>query len=96
MKDKWMNISYEDDELKPFIEPEADFTDGSRVGMYHSYIQYIEIFMNLGIISVLLKEFLVREMKFSRDQIEDSLKNRKYDEIMATYMLLGIKNTEVI
>ena len=28
-------------------------------------------------------------MKYTRELIEDSLKNRKYDEIMATFMLLG-------
>lgn len=32
MKDKWMNMGYEDDELKPFIEPEPDFKDIKRIG----------------------------------------------------------------
>lgn len=32
MKDKWMNISYEDDELKPYIEPLPDINDPLRIG----------------------------------------------------------------
>lgn len=63
MKDKWMNIGYEEDELKPFVEPEPDLNDPRR----------IEILMN---------------MSLTRDEIEESLKNRKYDDIMANYLLL--------
>ncbi|XP_076464470.1 MAP/microtubule affinity-regulating kinase 3-like isoform X3 [Babylonia areolata] len=33
MKDKWMNIGYEDDELKPFIEPVPDINDPVRIDM---------------------------------------------------------------
>lgn len=32
MKDKWMNIGYEEDELKPFTEPEPDLSDPIRIG----------------------------------------------------------------
>lgn len=32
MKDSWINISYEDDRLKPYIEPNADL-DRRRLGM---------------------------------------------------------------
>lgn len=32
MKDKWMNIGYEEDELKPYLEPETDFGDSKRIG----------------------------------------------------------------
>jgi hypothetical protein len=32
MKDKWMNMGYEEEELKPFIEPEPDFKDPKRIG----------------------------------------------------------------
>ncbi|XP_049526412.1 MAP/microtubule affinity-regulating kinase 3 isoform X14 [Dermacentor silvarum] len=69
MKDKWMNIGYEDDELKPYLEPETDLGDSKR----------IEILMSMG---------------YSRDEIEDSLRNRKYDDIMANYLLLGKRTTE--
>lgn len=63
MKDKWMNIGCEDDELKPYVEPEPDLNDPRR----------IEILVN---------------MSLTRDEIEESLKNRKYDDIMANYLLL--------
>lgn len=32
MKDKWINIGYEGDELKPYREPEEDFADAKRIG----------------------------------------------------------------
>lgn len=38
MKDKWMNIGYEDDELKPYLEPETDFGDSKRIGIVLSCI----------------------------------------------------------
>uniref|UniRef100_A0A8C2KST4 non-specific serine/threonine protein kinase n=1 Tax=Cyprinus carpio TaxID=7962 RepID=A0A8C2KST4_CYPCA len=31
MKDKWMNIGYEKDELKPHVEPVEDYNDSSRI-----------------------------------------------------------------
>jgi len=33
MKDKWMNVGYEDDELKPYQEPSKDCTDPVRIGL---------------------------------------------------------------
>lgn len=38
MKDKWMNMGYEEDELKPHIEPESDYTDLRRIGTTLTYI----------------------------------------------------------
>lgn len=35
------------------------------------------------------------EMGYDRDAIVASIKNRAYDEIYATYMLLGTKEPEV-
>ena len=32
MQDKWMNIGYENDELKPYIEPVPDLNDTRRIG----------------------------------------------------------------
>ncbi|KAI2805142.1 MAP microtubule affinity-regulating kinase 1 [Blomia tropicalis] len=69
MKDKWMNNNYENDELKPFVEPKPDFSDQRR----------IEILTQMG---------------YSRDEIEDSLRQRKYDDVMANYLLLGKRTTE--
>ena len=32
MRDKWMNIGHEDEELKPHIEPVKDYSDPVRIG----------------------------------------------------------------
>ena len=37
MKDKWMNIGCEDDELKPYVEPPADVLDPLRIGKNPSH-----------------------------------------------------------
>lgn len=34
MKDKWMNLGCEDDELKPYVEPEQDFKEPKRIGTF--------------------------------------------------------------
>ena len=31
MNDKWMNIGYEDDELRPYSEPSVDINDQGRI-----------------------------------------------------------------
>ncbi|KAG8518177.1 Serine/threonine-protein kinase MARK1 [Galemys pyrenaicus] len=69
MKDRWMNVGHEEEELKPYTEPEADFNDTKR----------IDIMVTMG---------------FARDEINDALINQKYDEVMATYILLGRKPPE--
>ncbi|XP_014667730.1 PREDICTED: serine/threonine-protein kinase MARK2-like [Priapulus caudatus] len=69
MRDKWMNIGYEDEELRPYQEPAQDFADQRR----------IELQISMG---------------YVRKEVEDSLKDRKFDEIMAMYLLLGRKTTE--
>uniref|UniRef100_G3NZE2 non-specific serine/threonine protein kinase n=1 Tax=Gasterosteus aculeatus aculeatus TaxID=481459 RepID=G3NZE2_GASAC len=69
MKDHWMNVGHEEEELKPHIEPEADFSDLSR----------IELMVTMG---------------FPNDEISESLKGQKFDEVMATYLLLGRKAPE--
>ncbi|OQV23675.1 MAP/microtubule affinity-regulating kinase 3 [Hypsibius exemplaris] len=63
MKDRWMNIGYEDDELKPFIEPETDFGDTERISK-------------------------LMQMGYSRRETEDALRDMRYDDIFATYLLL--------
>ena len=32
MKDRWMNVGHEDDELKPYMEPVPDYKDPRRTG----------------------------------------------------------------
>ncbi|XP_033860270.1 serine/threonine-protein kinase MARK1 isoform X6 [Acipenser ruthenus] len=69
MKDRWMNVGHEEEELKPHTEPEPDFSDTKR----------IDLMVTMG---------------FSRDEITESLIGQKYDEVMATYLLLGRKPPE--
>ncbi|XP_061083710.1 serine/threonine-protein kinase MARK1 isoform X2 [Conger conger] len=66
MKDRWMNVGHEEEELKPYIEPEPDFSDNKR----------IELMVTMG---------------FPKDEITESLVGQKFDEVMATYLLLGRK-----
>uniref|UniRef100_A0A3P8YQ36 non-specific serine/threonine protein kinase n=1 Tax=Esox lucius TaxID=8010 RepID=A0A3P8YQ36_ESOLU len=70
MKDRWINAGCEEDELKPFVEPETDITDQKR----------IDIMVGMG---------------YSREEVTESLTRMKYDEITATYLLLGRKSTEL-
>ncbi|GAU88710.1 hypothetical protein RvY_01351-2 [Ramazzottius varieornatus] len=63
MKDRWMNIGYEDDELKPYIEPETDLSDSERITK-------------------------LAQMGYSRRETEEALRDMKYDDIFATYLLL--------
>ncbi|CAH0757243.1 unnamed protein product [Diatraea saccharalis] len=69
MRDKWMNTGYEDDELRPYIEPQQDYKDHKR----------IEALVCLG---------------YNRQEIEYSLAEAKYDDVFATYLLLGRKSTD--
>lgn len=32
MRDRWMNVGYEEEELKPYIEPQPDYKDPRRTG----------------------------------------------------------------
>lgn len=41
MKDRWMNVGHEEEELKPYTEPEADLSDTKRIGTHtHVNTQY--------------------------------------------------------
>ncbi len=41
MKDKWMNIGYEGEELQPYHEPEADLNDDFRIRKHYTmFINY--------------------------------------------------------
>ncbi|XP_063002232.1 serine/threonine-protein kinase MARK2 isoform X4 [Elgaria multicarinata webbii] len=70
MKDRWMNVGHEDDELKPYLEPLPDYKDPRRT----------ELMISMG---------------YTREEIQDSLVSQKYNEVMATYLLLGYKNSEL-
>ncbi|XP_073680912.1 serine/threonine-protein kinase MARK2 isoform X6 [Garra rufa] len=70
MKDRWMNVGHEDDELKPYIEPQPDYKDPKRT----------DIMLRMG---------------YSLEEIQDSLINQKYNDVMATYLLLDYRNSEL-
>uniref|UniRef100_A0A7N6ABI8 non-specific serine/threonine protein kinase n=1 Tax=Anabas testudineus TaxID=64144 RepID=A0A7N6ABI8_ANATE len=70
MKDRWMNIGYDGDELKPSSEPEQDFNDLKR----------IELMATMG---------------FPQEEVRKALDGQKYNEVTATYLLLGRKAAEV-
>ncbi|XP_055379372.1 serine/threonine-protein kinase MARK2 [Condylostylus longicornis] len=72
MSDKWMNMGFEDDELKPYVEPKPDFADPKR-------IHKTEALLAMG---------------YNRQEIEDSLSQGRYDDVMATYLLLERKNND--
>lgn len=36
MNDKWINIGYEDDELKPYTEPRVDIGDERRISEFRA------------------------------------------------------------
>ena len=40
-------------------------------------------------------EIIMRDSAYSREQVHDSLSLRKYDDVMAYYLLLGIRTNEV-
>ncbi|KAM7376390.1 hypothetical protein PAMP_006131 [Pampus punctatissimus] len=70
MKDRWINAGFEEDELKPYGEPELDITDQKR----------IDVMVGMG---------------YNLEEIQESLAKMKYDEITATYLLLGRKASEL-
>ncbi|XP_026090548.1 serine/threonine-protein kinase MARK2-like isoform X15 [Carassius auratus] len=70
MKDRWMNVGNEDDELKPYIEPQPNYKDPKRT----------DIMLRMG---------------YSLDEIQDCLIKQKYNDVMATYLLLDYRNSEM-
>ena len=70
MKDKWMNMGYEEDELKPYIEPVQDWADSKRID-------------------------ILQTMGYAASVVEESLKQQKFDDCYASYLLLGRRNTDV-
>ncbi|XP_066575141.1 serine/threonine-protein kinase MARK2 isoform X3 [Amia ocellicauda] len=70
MRDRWMNVGHEEEELKPYLEPEPDYKDPKRT----------DVMLQMG---------------YTPEEIQDSLVNQKYNEVMATYLLLDYKTSEL-
>ncbi|XP_055995265.1 MAP/microtubule affinity-regulating kinase 3-like isoform X20 [Ostrea edulis] len=70
MKDRWINMGYEERDLKPYKEPPKDLLENKR----------IELMVNMG---------------YTRQAIEDSITQQKYDDVQATYLLLGRRTTDL-
>ncbi|XP_043190682.1 MAP/microtubule affinity-regulating kinase 3-like isoform X6 [Amphibalanus amphitrite] len=64
MRDKWMNSGCNEEELKPYVEPEHCMDDPRR----------IEQLVGMG---------------YARSDVETSLKEGKFDDIYATYLLMS-------
>ena len=64
MSDRWPNLTFEESELKPFVEPEQDLSDPVR----------IERMLKMG---------------FTLDEIQTNLRENRYNDVYATYLLLG-------
>ncbi|XP_065143154.1 serine/threonine-protein kinase MARK2 isoform X7 [Paramisgurnus dabryanus] len=82
MKDRWMNVGHEDEELKPYIEPQPDYKDPKRTGQHPNSAGG-------------WKRDIMLRMGYSLDEIQDSLINQKYNDVMATYLLLDYRNSEL-
>ncbi|XP_067875071.1 MAP/microtubule affinity-regulating kinase 3-like isoform X2 [Heterodontus francisci] len=70
MKDKWINVGCDGEELRPYVEPEQDLGDNKR----------IEVMIGMG---------------YTRDEIKEALTRQKYNEVTATYLLLGRNKSEL-
>lgn len=52
-------------------------------------------YCNFSFIRLHPRPDIMLQMGYAQDEIQDSLVNQKYDEIMATYLLLDYRNSEV-
>lgn len=86
MNDKWININYEQENLQPYKEPDLfNALAEDRVG---------KLLLKKVVCSNDVSDKMI-EMGYEREAIVNSVTNRAYDEIYATYMLLGMKEPEV-
>ena len=87
MNDKWININFEQENLQPYKEPDLfNALAEDRVGKF--------TFLASSRVNGYTLDKMI-EMGYEREAIVNSVTNRAYDEIYATYMLLGMKEPEV-
>ena len=95
-----MNMGYEDDDLKPYIEPEAEYNDLRRIGEAEGfdfpYKRFRHVLVQFNFLNILgyFTETLAG-MGYNKSDIEESLKTQKYDDLFATYLLLGRRSSDV-
>ncbi|CAL8083512.1 unnamed protein product [Calicophoron daubneyi] len=64
MSDTWVNLGFENDPLRPYVEPPLHYDDVVRTA-------------------------LMSQMGFKREEIEDAFENKRFNDVTATYLLLG-------
>lgn len=102
-----MNLGYEEDELKPYVEPSLDFKEQKRIGtfFYCSKLQTVnrmcpvlslglQIYWKYADNVPMISDALV-SLGYNKQEIDDSLTQCKYDDVFATYLLLGRKTSDV-
>lgn len=99
-----MNLGYEEDELKPYVEPSLDFKEQKRIGMY-STVQTVNHICPVVLLgrwkywdgpdNVLVVSDALVSLGYNKQEIDDSLTQCKYDDVFATYLLLGRKTSDV-
>ncbi|WAR19901.1 MARK3-like protein [Mya arenaria] len=102
MREKWINIGMEeDDQLRPYIENCTDSLDPNIMKERESWI-------NLGWEENKLKPYqepprdivdakrieIMVNMGYGRSTIEESVVQQKFDDLQATYLLLGRRTTD--
>lgn len=87
MQDRWMNIGFDDNELRPHVEPKPDYDDLERIGDRLSFelchTHSMESRMTLSVVEVMVR------MGYSRDSVRESVRTNQYNDVMASYLLLG-------
>ncbi len=72
MKDRWINVGHDEEELKPYTEPEPDFSDTKRIGL-DLYIILMHFFLIMVQIKILCLYHALHGQKYvhlCRDHIE--------------------------
>uniref|UniRef100_A0A8C1D0N1 non-specific serine/threonine protein kinase n=1 Tax=Cyprinus carpio carpio TaxID=630221 RepID=A0A8C1D0N1_CYPCA len=83
MKDRWMNVGHDEEELKPYTEPEPDFSDTKR----------IELMITMGFPKDEVTEALLGQ-KYDEVMATYLLLGRKHPEAMAPSIPPAVSHTK--